>query len=304
MNGTLLLNLFTRATETVQTHAADAVHAATSAVEHGGEHAAEHGHPEIPNIITVLNTYVFKDGAVHDFLHHHETQIFYWLILILVAVGFSLGTRALLRIPGRGQAAVELLFGGLYDFFADILGRKYAHRFVPFVGTLFVFILALNYAGMVPGFKSPTASPITTFSLALCTFVVVQWTGLRELGIRKYLYHLAQEPKDAIGWLLSPLFFVLHVIGEIAKPISLALRLFGNVTGEDILVGVLLGLFVSLGAVGVTVGDWPIKVGLPLHFIIFFLMLMFGAIQALIFSLLSAIYILLFLPHEEHSHEH
>lgn len=282
-------------------------HPAVETVAHAtGEHAAhtaEHaGHPEIPNLITVLNTYVFKEGAVHDFLHHNENTIFFWLILILVAVGFPLATRKLARIPGRGQAAIELLFGGLYDFFADILGRQHARRFVPFVGTLFIFILSMNYAGMIPGFKSPTANIVTTASLAICTFAVVQYTGLRGLGLKKYLLHLAQDPQDAIGWCLSPLFFVLHLIGELAKPASLALRLFGNVTGEDILAGVLLGLFVGLGAVGFTLGEAPFKVGLPLHFVVFFLMLMFGAIQALIFSLLSAIYILLFLPHEEHEH--
>ena len=280
-------------------HSDAAAPVAQATAEHA-EHAAQH--PEIPNIITVLTTYVYKEGRIHDLLHHYETTIFFWLILLLVAVGFSWAARRLVRVPGRGQAAIELLFGGLYDFFADILGKEHARRFVPFVGTLFIFILSMNYAGMIPGLKSPTANIVTTGSLALCTFVVVQYTGLRGLGIRKYLLHLAGDPTDVVTWALSPLFFVLHVIGELAKPASLALRLFGNVTGEDILVGVLLVLFVGIGAVGVTVGEVPFKIGLPLHFVLFFLMLMFGAIQALIFSLLSAIYILLFLPHEEHEH--
>jgi len=296
MNGTLLLQFLTRATETAQAHAAGSVHAATA--------AAEHGPPEIPSLITVLNTYLFKHGAVHNFLHTFEYQIYYWVILILVAVGFSLGTRALLRIPGRGQAATELLFGGLYDFFADVLGRKHAHRFVPFVGTLFIFIIAMNYAYMVPGLTSPTASPITTFSLAMCTFVVVHYTGLHDLGLKKYLLHFAENPSNKVTWGLAPMFFVLHVVGEIIKPMSLALRLFGNVTVEDILACVVLSLMVGLGSIGVTVGGWPFNVALPLHFVIFFLMLLFGAVQALIFSILTAIYILLFLPHEEHAHEH
>lgn len=270
-------------------HSADAAHAS-------GGHGAEGGHVEIPNLITVLNTYVFKHGPLHDFLHAYENQIYFWLILILVAVGFSVACRRLAKVPGRGQAALELIFGGLYDFFGDIFGPRYARRFVPYVGTLFLFILAMNYAGLVPGFKSPTAHIWTTAALAVCTFAVVQYTGLTELGPRQFLMHYMQYPQGALGWALAPLFFVLHLIGELAKPLSLALRLFGNVTGEDILAGVVLVVFLSIGTIGW--GEW--QLGLPGHFLIFFLMLIFGTIQALIFSLLSAIYIFLFLPHEEH----
>jgi F-type H+-transporting ATPase subunit a len=268
----------------------------TSASAEGGG-----GHPEIPNAITIVTKYILKNGPTHDFLHHYETQIYFVVILAIVSFGFAFLCRNLTKVPGRTQAAIELLFGGLYDFFSTIIGYKYARFYVPFIGSLFIFIWSMNMAGMVPGFKSPTASPITTFSLAICVFIVVQITGIFVLGPKKYIMHLLQDPEDIVGWMLCPLFFVLHVIGEIAKPISLALRLFGNVTGEDILAGVVLMLGVGMGTLTLfNIGNMNFAIGVPLHFPIFFLMILFGTIQALVFALLSAIYIMMFLPHEEH----
>jgi F-type H+-transporting ATPase subunit a len=113
--------------------------------------------------------------------------------------------------------------------------------------------------------------------------------------------HLCGDPKDAIGYVLAPLFFVLEVIGVIAKPISLSLRLFGNMLGKDIL----LGAFTMMGImlVAVVSKDLSHYVGAPLTIPFYFLGILLSAIQALVFSILSAIYILLMLPHEHHDHD-
>ena len=143
--------------------------------------------------------------------------------------------------------------------------------------------------------------PITA-SLALITFFYAQAVGIKRLGLGGYLHHLAGSPTDVVGWVMVILMFPLHIIGELAKPLSLALRLFGNITGEDTLVAVFTGLGVMLMAVMLGNPDGTAPVGLPLQLPFYFLGLLLSTIQALVFTLLSSIYILMMLPHEEHAH--
>jgi len=98
-----------------------------------------------------------------------------------------------------------------------------------------------------------------------------------------------------VGWCLSPLLFAMEFFGEFVKPVSLSLRLFGNIFGEDML----LAVFALLGVVALSMLHSP--VGLPLHVPFYFLAMLLGLIQALVFSLLSTVYIALMLPHEEHA---
>jgi len=147
---------------------------------------------------------------------------------------------------------------------------------------------------MVPLGHSPSTSLTITASLAILVFLYVQYTGIHRLGVLGYAHHMAGSPRDVIGWCMVPLLLPLHIIGELAKPFSLALRLFGNITGEDTLIAV----FVMLGIALVSFSP----VGVPLQIPFYFLGLLLSTIQALVFTLLSSIYILLMLPHEEHAH--
>jgi len=168
--------------------------------------------------------------------------------------------------------------------------------------------LIMNFMGMVPGMKSPTSSLNTTAALAFCTFVYVQYTGIRRLGIVGYLDHMAGNPrmpeekgvfKIFLILLFIPihiLLFIIHVIGEFVKPVSLSLRLFGNITGEDALLYVFVVLGLSMFSA------WKIPVGFPLQIPIMFLSLIGGMVQAMVFSLLSAVYISMMLPHESAEH--
>jgi len=279
-------------------HAADA-HAAA---EHGGAHGGGHP-PELPNIITILyDRYVVQaeaegrpPAAWAQFLHRWENQahvLFFILILITVA---GVAARRLEQHPGPLQNAVEFIVEKLDDFVQGILGHR-GRALVPFLGTLFIFILMMNYAGLVPFLKSPTASLNMTLAMAICVFLYVQWTGIRSLGIGGYLDHLAGSPRDVVGFALLPLMLPLHVVGELVKPMSLSLRLFGNVTGEDVLLAVFVGLGVAL--LGAVVHGAPF--GIPLQAIVYPLLLIFGFIQALVFTLLSTIYFYMMLPHDEH----
>lgn len=287
----------TEAAHTDPAHAGDAAHSGG----HGGGHG---GHPpELPNLITILHDrYVVQAEARGQepaawaiFLHRWENQVFMLLFIIVLVGVAAAASRALVQHPGPFQNGVEFVVEKLDDFVQGILGHR-GRELVPFLGTLFVFILVMNYAGLVPFLKSPTASINTTLSMALCVFLYVQWTGIRSFGPLGYLDHLAGSPRDLVGFILIPLMMPLHIVGELVKPMSLSLRLFGNVTGEDVLLAVFVGL--GVGLVGAFVHGAPF--GVPLQAIVYPLLLIFGFIQALVFTLLSTIYFYMMLPHDEH----
>ena len=152
--------------------------------------------------------------------------------------------------------AVEMIFGGLYSLFATIIGPT-ARRYTPFLGSLFVFILCNNLFGLIPlGHSSTSSFANTTFALGMMTFLYVQGIALKENGIGGYLHHMAGSPKTGMDWGFSLLLFPLHLLGELIKPISLSLRLFGNIFGEDTLVAtmVLLGAGISFSLSGQSPG--------------------------------------------------
>lgn len=116
----------------------------------------------------------------------------------------------------------------------------------------------------------------------------------KGLGNCGYLRHMAGDPRDVVTWLLVPINIPIHIIEELAKPMSLSLRLFGNITGEDVLITVFVGLGVS------ALSFLHLPIGIPFQLPFIFLALLTGTIQALVFTLLSTIYFSLMLPHEEH----
>jgi F-type H+-transporting ATPase subunit a len=254
--------------------------------DQGGGHGGGGG-AHLPNLIGAL----FEEGS---FAVLWVNVIFAFACgIFLCLVAFRVYAKREM-IPGKFQNFVEMIVEGLYNFIASILGEKEARVYIPYLGSLFLYILLMNWIGMVPLGHSPSTSLTITASLALITFFYAQSVGIKRLGIGGYLHHLAGSPTDVISWCMIPLMFPLHLIGELAKPLSLALRLFGNITGEDTLVAVFVGL-------GVMVLSFS-PVGLPLQLPFYFLGLLLSTIQALVFTLLSSIYILMMLPHEEHAH--
>ncbi len=206
-------------------------------------------------------------------------------IVFLVTLG-ALGTRRLSKVPGKLQNLLELLVGGLESFYVGILGPG-GERHVPFLVTTFLFILTMNLMGLVPGLKPATATLNMTIALALVAITYVQIQGIREHGFWGYIRHFMGEPL----W-LAPLMLPLHIIGELAKPLSLSIRLFGNIFGEEtvILQITLLGPLVLFGS----------KV-LPLQFPIVVFGVFTSLVQALVFTVLTSAYILIITSgHEEH----
>lgn len=278
---------------------APALFAAAVGTEHGGGEAghdggaAEGGHdagpPQLPSLVSLL--------FGHVSVWHHWVNVIY---AFAIAIGLCIiAVRVYAKrqmIPGPFQNAVEMIVEGFFNFFSSILGEEHGRRYTPFLGTLFIYILCMNWIGLVPLGHSPSTSWSITASLAIIVFLYVQFIGIQKNGFLGYLDHLAGEPRSAITWAMVPLMFPLHIIGELAKPLSLSLRLFGNITGEDVLIAVFVGL---------SVGILPfLPVSIPLQTPFIFLGLLLSAVQALVFALLSTIYILLMLPHSEHEEGH
>lgn len=258
-----------------------------AAAETGGEHARH----ELPNLLTIV---IEALGGNH-FLETWENVIFSLLVVVILIVIARLASRNPRMIPGGLQNVVEMVVETLENFIVGILGPR-GRRYVPFLGTLFLYIYIMNVAGLVPFLKSPTANINQTLALALCVFFYVQYTGIRENGFVGYIDHLMGQPRSAMQWAFVPLMLPIHIIGELAKPMSLSLRLFGNVTGEDILIFI----FVGLGVMIMSFTHLPI--GIPLQVPFIFLALLTSFIQALVFMLLSTIYFAMMLPHEEEHH--
>lgn len=296
--------------------------------EHHAEHSAAaapaahaEGHPEtyqmpteFPDIYSLATSLKFPEHeggetespfkgpfAIHGAFWVNPLFSFSYAAVVLVIIARIMRKRSL-RNPSKPQVALEMIFGGLYNFFRDVLGSEdNARKYGPFVGTLFVFIFINNFFGIIPLLKSPTAHFWTTIGLGLCTFMYVNYHGLKAGGLWHYFHHLCGAPQDTLGWWFAILILPLEIMGTLVKPISLALRLSGNIFGEDKLLAAFMGIGVAIAAFlsKNSAPGW----GLPLHFPFLFLGMLTSLIQALVFSLLSAVYISLLLPHGDHHGE-
>lgn len=239
---------------------------------------------ELPNLVTLLAEKL-EGTPFAQFLHIWENVIFSLIIVCAISIVAYLAARKNALIPNRLQTFIEIVVGSLDDFVCGILGPK-GSKYTPFIGTLFIYILAMNLFGLVPFMKSSTSSLSTTAALAICVFLYVQYTGIKEMGPLGYLDHLMGNPRGIIAFsiFIPIILFVIHIITEFVRPLSLTLRLGSNILAED----KLLAISAGFGMVGV-----------PLLLFSMFLMILSGLIQAVVFSLLSTVYFALALSHEE-----
>ncbi|MEE8418097.1 MAG: F0F1 ATP synthase subunit A [candidate division Zixibacteria bacterium] len=280
------------AADTASSAVGNATEHAVGAAEHGAEAAAALS-PEFPNIIEILNHYIGSDFT--RFLFDFRIVVFSLVVGAILSILAIAASRKRSLIPGPLQNFAEWVVEGLSNMIVTVLGEQ-GRKYVPFLGTLFIYIFCMNVFGLIPGMFSSTSKLNTTLGLAICVFLYVQFTGIRNFGVFGYIYHLMGSPKSIIEWCLVPLNLPLHIIGELAKPVSLSLRLFGNISGEDML----LAIFATLGVAIMSFMHLPI--GIPLHLPFLFLALLTSFVQALVFTLLATIYFSLMSHHEEESH--
>ncbi|MGC8666621.1 MAG: F0F1 ATP synthase subunit A [Chthonomonadales bacterium] len=209
--------------------------------------------------------------------------------VLLVAFGAA-ATRKMQSVPKGLQNFGEFIVEVFINFTRGVIGPG-GEKYVPLAGTLFLFIFAGNIWGLIPGFHSPTANLSTTLALGLIVFFYVQYVGIRSNGLWGYIKHF-MGPMPAVAILLFP----IEVISELVKPFTLAMRLFGNIFGEDTVVILLATLAINM------LKPAPI---LPLQFPIMLLALLTAFVQALVFTLLTCIYISLQSHHDtDHEAEH
>jgi len=243
------------------------------------------GVPELPDIFAALAKN-FPANPFFKFIYLWEHISYSLVIVLLLGVLAYFASRKKSLVPSsRLQNCAEVVVGGLDDFVCGILGPK-GRKYVPFIGTLFIYILFMNLSGLIPFIKASTASWSTTLALALCVFFYVQYTALKELGFLGYLDHLAGKPRGVLAFtVIMPLFMLfLHIITELIRPLSLSLRLRGNIWGDEILIGLLSGFGVK---------------GLPLLFFNMSMAVLTAIVQTVVFCLLTTIYFALVLNYEE-----
>jgi len=190
-----------------------------------------------------------------------------WVVMILLFVLGALASKRLEMIPKGGQNFFETVIVGIENFMIDITGEEGRFAF-PLIATLGFFILISNYMGMIPGFFAPTASLNTTLACALIVVVFTHVIGVKFHGV-KYIKHFMGPI-----WWLTPLIMPIELIGHFARVLSLSIRLFGNIMGEELVLAILFFL------AGLYLAPLPMM----------FLGLFTGFIQAFIFCLLSMMY--------------
>jgi F-type H+-transporting ATPase subunit a len=196
----------------------------------------------------------------------NATLVFTWVVMALLTLGCWLITRRLATgpRPSRWQNLLEVLVTGLRAQIHQV-SQQQPGRFLPFVGTLFLFIGSANLLTVIPGYRAPTESLSTTTALALCVFIAVPLYGIASEGLVGYLRHYLRP---------SVLMLPFNIIGELSRTLALAVRLYGNMMSGAVIVAILLSLTPYL---------FPVVMQL--------FGLLIGIIQAYIFAVLAMVYI-------------
>jgi F-type H+-transporting ATPase subunit a len=219
----------------------------------------------------------FLGVKIKDPAHLVPDYIVMCLIVMVVLVVFlGLAARKLSLVPSRRQTVLEYLYEAFEGLLLDIIGEP-GKKYLPMIATLGIFIFTCNLLGLVPGFMSPTSKLNVTLGCALTVFIYYHWQGMKAQGVLKYLKHFAGPIP-----FLAPLMVPIELISHFSRPLSLSVRLFGNIFAEDLLIAVIASILPFL---------------LPLPFMA--LAIFTGIIQAFVFVLLACIYISGAVAHEE-----
>jgi F-type H+-transporting ATPase subunit a len=212
---------------------------------------------------------------------HPEHLIPDYVVMSLIAAGllmlfFSLSSKKPQLIPSRIQSVMELIIQFFEGLLSDLIGKD-GKKYLPLVGTVGLFILACNLMGLVPGFMSPTSKLNVTAGCALTVFIYYHWQGIKSQGLFKYMKHFMGPIP-----LLAPLMVPIEIISHFSRPLSLSMRLFGNIFAEELLILIMASIIPFL---------------LPLPFMA--IAIITAVVQAYVFVLLSCIYIAGAVAHEE-----
>jgi len=210
---------------------------------------------------------LFEFIGLGHFAHAYPHVIYSWFAILLLIILAVLGTRKIELVPAKGQNFFEIVISGMEEFMVDITGEE-GRWFFPIIATIFIYIATCNLMGLVPGFYPPTASINTTVSCAIPVFLFTHFIGIKYHGI-KYIKHFLGPV-----WWLIPIILPIEIIGHMARILSLSFRLFGNITGHELVLAI---LFMLAGAFFA-----PLPIMAMGIFVAF--------VQAFVFFLLSVMY--------------
>jgi F-type H+-transporting ATPase subunit a len=214
--------------------------------------------------------------GLDHFAHTYPHVIYSWVVMaILIGFGY-LAAKVVTLIPSKGQNFFEILISGLEEFAVGITGEE-GRWLVPLIATIFIYIATCNLIGLVPGFFPPTASLNTTLSCALTVVIFTHVIGIKYHGVG-YIKHFLGPV-----WWMIPIILPIELIGHLARVLSLSFRLFGNMMGHELVLGILFFL------AGAFFAPLPIMA----------LGIFVALVQAFVFFLLSVMY---FTAAMEHAH--
>jgi F-type H+-transporting ATPase subunit a len=198
------------------------------------------------------------------------------IVAVILMLFLGLSSRKFKIIPSKLQSILELIIQAFEGLLVDIIGER-GKKYLPLIATIGLFIFTCNILGLVPGMMSPTSKLNVTVGCALVVFLYYHWQGIKTQGVFRYLKHFTGPIP-----LLAPLFFPIEVISHFSRPVSLSLRLFGNIFAEELLIIVMASIIPFL---------------LPLPFMV--IAILTATIQAGVFVLLACVYIGGAVAHEE-----
>ena len=219
---------------------------------------------------------LFEAIGLGHFANAYPHVIYSWFVMIILIILGAVAAKGISMIPTKAQNVFEILISGIEEFMVDLTGEEGRWLF-PISATIFIYIVVCNLIGLVPGFLPPTASVNTTLSCAIPVVIFTHVIGIKYHGV-KYVKHFMGPV-----WWLAPLIFVIEIIGHAARILSLSIRLFGNMMGHELVLGILFFL------AGLFLAPLPIMA----------LGIFVAVVQAFVFFLLSIMY---FTGAMEHAH--
>lgn len=219
---------------------------------------------------------LFESIGLGHFANTYPHVIYSWFVMILLIILGAIAAKGISMIPTKAQNVFEILISGIEEFMVDLTGEEGRWLF-PIIATVFIYIVVCNLLGLIPGFLPPTANVNTTLSCAIPVVIFTHIIGVKYHGV-KYIKHFMGPV-----WWLAPLIFVIEIIGHTARILSLSIRLFGNMMGHELVLGILFFL------AGAFFAPLPIMA----------LGIFVAVVQAFVFFLLSIMY---FAGAMEHAH--
>lgn len=229
--------------------------------------------PVIASFLALFGRKIDPQTAIPDYV------LMSFLVFLILVVFFGLLARRLEIIPRGKQNLLEAIIEFFEGLLVDIIGPE-GKKYLPLVGTVGLFILTSNLLGLIPGLMSPTSQLNVTVACALTVFIYYHWQGMRSQGVIRYLKHFTGPIP-----LLAPLLLPIEIISHFSRPVSLSIRLFGNIFAEELLIVVIASII-------------PFVLPLPFMAISIFT----ATIQAFVFVLLTCIYLAGAVTHEEEAH--